>query len=184
MGHELHHLVQGRFAGCVDAGLGGSEQTFQHPTATAVGHGLCAYGTTKLKFGELQSLYAAPASRVELAAAAPAATWQNVDGVGLDRLLLAQAAAAPKPPATRATTRPRRKSRRRVVRATRAIGKDKSVLVVAEKDALKLLKDPAAAGLARGGRVLVVVDAAAAGVEGRLHGRPEGEALAIAPRLR
>jgi len=157
------------------------------PKATAVDHGLCAYGTTKLNFGELQSLYAAPPSRVELAAgAAPA--WQNVDGIGLDRLLLAQAAAAPKPPATgpatRATTRPRRKSRRRAVRAIRATGKDKSVLVVADKDALKLLKDPAAAGLARGGRVLVVVDAAAAGVEGRLHPRPEGRALEIASRLR
>ena len=155
------------------------------PKPTAVNHGLCAYGTTELKFGKLQSLHPKPraGARVELAAG-PAAPRQNVDGVGWDRMLLAQAAAATRPPATRPTTRPRRRPRRRAVRAIRATGKDKSVLVVADKDALKLLKDPAAAGLARGGRVLVVVDAAAAGVEGRLPARPEGGAMEIASRLR
>jgi hypothetical protein len=54
------------------------------------------------------------------------------------------------------------------VRAQEGQGKDKAILVIGDKESLKLLSDPAAAHLAHNGRVLVVVDAAAAGLEGRM----------------
>ena len=122
----------------------------------AVNHGLCSYATTAMKF---------------------------------ERLKLSPPAGAPGPagkagptsvptthPATRPTTGPgkpptvyrRRRPRRYAVRATRSKGKDKAVLVVGNKEALQMLRDPRASHLARNGRVLVIVDAAAAGIEGRL----------------
>jgi len=168
----------------------------------AVRRGLCAYATTDLKFGELQSRRGRPLSEMKLVdlAAAPGGRGQNVDGIRWSTLLLAQAAEAADPlpagpegsgeaatapatsPATQPTTRPRRKPRRFVVRATRTQGREKAILVIDKQESLKLLKDPRAAGLARDGRVLVVVDAAAAGMEGRLPpGRPRpGERVQIA----
>ena len=168
----------------------------------AVQRGLCAYATTDLKIEALQSLGGpAPSDRklVDLAAAA-GARGQNVDGIRWSTLLLAQAAEAADPlqarpdssdqtatapatsPATQPTTRPRRKPRRFVVRATRTQGGEKAILVIDKQESLKLLKDPRAAGLARDGRVLVVVDAAAAGMEGRLPPGPPrpGEGVQIA----
>ena len=56
------------------------------------------------------------------------------------------------------------------------------MLVVSDKDSLKLLADPKAAGLVRNGRVLVVVDAAAAGMEGRRPSRPGRVDVAAAGR--
>lgn len=105
----------------------------------------------------------------------------------------AQPATAPASrPATRPATRPaeeptvfrRRRPRRYAVRATRSSGKQKAVLVIGNRDALKMLGDPRASHLARNGRLLVVVDAAAAGVEGFLPPgrRPGGVHVAGATR--
>jgi hypothetical protein len=135
------------------------------PRDVAIGRGPCAYAETDLKFEKLQSRRGVPAAK-ELAAGAML-PWQNVDGVGWDALLLAEAP-PPTRPASRPATRPRRAPRRHAVKAIRAKGKQKAVLVISNREALKLLGDSGAAGLARNGRVLVVVDAAGAGMEGRL----------------
>ncbi len=168
------------------------------PRPVAVGRGCCSYATTELEFERLQSRRP-PAGlgereraresvrRPEPAAGCPwalAMPSQDTDGVGWGTLVLARAD-APKAPAaaTAPATRPRRKPRRHPVRALRAGGKNKAVLVISNKEALKLLKSPRAAGLARNGRVLVVVDAAGAGMEGRRPPRPEAP-VAIARRRR
>jgi hypothetical protein len=156
----------------------------------AVKRGPCAYGVTKTKYERLQTLVD-PGRRVGPVqlASAPSPAWQNADGVGFGELLLARAAGVPTTtqttaPTSQPATRPVRKRRRFVIRAARSKGRNKAILVITSKDALKLLKDPKAAGLARDGRVLVVIDAVAAGVEGRLGpprrpGRP-ADALARA----
>jgi len=113
--------------------------------------------------------------------------WGGLRRVARGRLLLAQAGPAPAPPTTapaasQPTPRPRQKARRRAVRAVRTGGKQKAVMVISNKDSAKLLADPKAAGLARQGRVLVVVDAAAGGMEGRRPRRPGPTDLAGAPR--
>ena len=159
----------------------------------AVERGPCAYGTTELKLDELRGRSALPAwSRNALAAG----SGMNVDGVEWWKLALAQADAPSEPageaspaeageatsapssqPAGDAASQPQAQTapaaRRFVYRAAATQDKNKAVLVIADEDSMKMLADPHVAGLAKSGKVLVVVDAAAAGLEGRA---PLGEA--------
>jgi len=137
----------------------------------AIRRGLCAYGVTDVKYEKLQSLRGVP--RLPLGPKALAAggplPWQNVDGVGWDRILLAQAGGAgAKAPASKPASKPRRKRKRFVVRAKQIKDKKSAVLVIGSKEALKMLQSTRASRLAANCRVLIVVDAAAAGMEGRL----------------
>jgi len=153
----------------------------------AVGRGVCAWATTRVKYEELRSLRRADVLPTALVFG-PSGREENFDGVPAERFLLAQAVAeadaatpASQPetspasqPETAPASQPRRQPRRIPVKATRVDGKDKAVLVVGSEDALKALKDDGAADAARGGRVLIVVDAASAGMEGRLPDRTPG----------
>jgi hypothetical protein len=57
--------------------------------------------------------------------------------------------------------------RRKVVKASGAVGKTATGIVLTKEDAERLRQDPEAAALLRGGQVMVVVDSVAAGIEGR-----------------
>ena len=81
---------------------------------------------------------------------------------------------------SRPTTKPSKTTRRRrVVKAVKAAGKNKTEIVLTKEDAEKLRKDPQGAALLRAGRVVVVVDSVAAGIEGRLDERPGDMELAL-----
>ncbi len=83
-------------------------------------------------------------------------------------------------PASRPTTRKTRR-RRRVVRAIKSPTGRPQDIVLTKEDAAKLSKDPDAAALLRAGRVLIVVDSAAAGIQGRLDDRPTRTRFALLP---
>ena len=73
-------------------------------------------------------------------------------------------------PTSRPTSRasePSRRRRRRVIRAVRTTGENKTKIVLTQEDADKLRKDAKGASLLRNGQVIVVVDSVAAGIEGR-----------------
>jgi len=142
------------------------------PRRVAVARGPCAYAAGELEPDEPRSRRPAGPD------VNPCLSWPG----GPECLAFVwPAVPAATAPASRPTTRPRRRRPRFVIRARQAEGKEKSVLVVSGKDALKLLADPQAAGLARGGRVLVVIDAAAAGLEGRRRPPAGGDRVAAGP---
>ncbi|MCZ6699965.1 MAG: hypothetical protein O7D94_13610 [Planctomycetota bacterium] len=99
---------------------------------------------------------------------------------------------SPSTPTTRASSRPatsqptakpdkksRRRRRRRAVKAVRASGQSKTEIVLTREDAERLRNDPRGANLLKKGQVYVVMDAAAAGIQGRLDRLPEAPALAL-----
>lgn len=93
-------------------------------------------------------------------------------------LLLAQPPAKPTSRSTsQPTSRPTRR-RRRVVRAVKTGPRHKTEIVLTRQDAEKLRKDPKGASLLRQGRVIVVVDSAAAGIQGRRPDRNDTTRLA------
>jgi hypothetical protein len=70
--------------------------------------------------------------------------------------------------ASRPTSRPAARGRRRtVVKATRSAGATKTQVVLTKEDAEKLRTSPEGASLLKNGQVIVVVDSAAAGIQGR-----------------
>ncbi|UCG17035.1 MAG: hypothetical protein JSV19_03185 [Phycisphaerales bacterium] len=71
---------------------------------------------------------------------------------------------------------PRKRRRRVVVKASAVSGQQKTEIVLTRTDAEKLARSPEGASLIRSGRVVVVVDSAAAGIESR-RGDEEREAL-------
>lgn len=91
---------------------------------------------------------------------------------------LAFSCIAPPPtttPASQPTTQPasqpvQKPRRRRVVKGVRTTAADRSKIVLTKEDADKLRNSPEGASLLRSGRVIVVVDAVAAGIQGR--GKP------------
>jgi len=89
---------------------------------------------------------------------------------------------ASKPAATQPTSKPARKPRRqrRVLRAVKTTGGDKTKIVLTKQDAEKLRNTAKGANLLRSGRVIVVVDSVAAGIEGRLDVGPEDRTFARA----
>ncbi len=77
-------------------------------------------------------------------------------------------------PASQPTTQPasqpaRRPRRRRVVKAVRTASKDRSKIVLTKEDADRLRNSAEGASLLRSGQVIVVVDAVAAGIQGRVE---------------
>lgn len=71
-------------------------------------------------------------------------------------------------PATQAADADRRRAKRRMaVKVAETTGQNKTQLVLSQEDAERLKKSPEAAAAVRNAQVLVVVDAAAAGFEGR-----------------
>ena len=139
------------------------------PRNVIVTRGLCAYGTYQTPLEQLRSSAPMPGLRTLPAlATGPALPGSNIDGMTWGRWMLAQATKPATPPTSRPTTQPRTTPKRFVVRALRSKGKTKAVLVVHDKKALKLLASPKAAGLVKTGRVLILVDAAGAGLEGYL----------------
>lgn len=116
----------------------------------ACSRGLCVYGTTKVTFEKLQS----------------AVDLRELD---VDLLnLLVVAAAVEKNPASRPS---KRKPRRIIFKASKVSGKQKATLVISGKDSRKMVSDPRTAALVRNGKVLVIIDAPAAGMEGFLPGK-------------
>lgn len=87
-----------------------------------------------------------------------------------------------KPAATQPTSKPAHKPRRRrrVLRAIKTTGADKTKIVLTKQDAEKLRNTAKGANLLRSGRVVVVVDSVAAGIEGRLDVSPEDRIFARA----
>lgn len=77
----------------------------------------------------------------------------------------------------------KRRRRRRAVKAVRAEGMSKTKIVLTAGDADKLRRDKSSAQLLRNAEVVVVVDSAAAGIQGRLNEprHPFNLALACAP---
>ena len=83
-------------------------------------------------------------------------------------------------PSSQPATRSRRRGRRRVVvKGTAASGEHKTRIVVTNEDAEKLRRSAQGASLLREGQVVIVVDSAAAGIQGR-HDSWSGEALVLA----
>ncbi|MBN2561572.1 MAG: hypothetical protein JXQ75_11640 [Phycisphaerae bacterium] len=85
-------------------------------------------------------------------------------------------------PASQPTSKPDRTSRRRqrrVVKAVKAVGRSKTEIVLTKEDADKLRNDPDGAGLLRSGRVIVVVDSVAAGIEGQRDDGSRDRVLAL-----
>lgn len=160
----------------------------------AVGAGLCTYGTTNWKFQKLQTPEegsVAPPSRLLAFAggdsrlpfdrlrAQPWHSTANIDGLTADKWLLAaatQETSASQPASAPAKAR---QPRRIAVQASGATGKDNAILVVADEEALRMLKDPKASRLAQQGRVVIVLDAAGAGLEGRTTGGTLGPVASL-----
>ncbi len=98
--------------------------------------------------------------------------------------LMAPSAAATKPssqPSTQPATQPARKPRRRrVVKAVRTSSKDQSKIVLTKEDADRLRNSAEGASLLRSGRVIIVVDAVAAGIQGRVEPAERSPRLARA----
>ncbi len=155
----------------------------------AVQRGMVAYATTKLPFEKLSTFQPvpAPAPRAQPRArrglaAGPAWEPMLVDGMSADQWLLAQATRpASTQPTTQPTFTPRRRPRRKAVKAIRSDKTDKSVMVISTQDALDVTKSKDASSMVKSGRVLIVVDAAAGGMEGRL---PTVEEILLARRGR
>jgi len=133
--------------------------------AVCVDRGPCAYGTAE---GKLQEIQEQSRQREAWGMDLAAGPGGNIDGVEWWRLLAAQSVAKAEtaPAASAPATQPGGQAKRFVFRAS-GVQEKKAVLVIAEQDSLKMLADPHAAGLAKEGKVLVVVDAAAAGLEGQ-----------------
>ena len=99
----------------------------------------------------------------------------------------AQAASQPAEPGTQPTSRPakeptkRRARRRMVVRAAGASGEEKTEVVLTREDVDRIRRSPEGANALRQAHVVIVVDSAAAGTEGRLHPAGKG-AHALAHR--
>lgn len=85
-------------------------------------------------------------------------------------------------PASQPTTKPARRPRRRrrVLKAIKTAGADKTKIVLTKQDAQRLRKSIKGANLLRSGRVIVVVDSVAAGIQGRLDVVPGSRVLARA----
>ena len=79
-------------------------------------------------------------------------------------------------PTSKPSRRPRR--RRRVVKAIKTAGINKTKIVLTKRDAERLRKSAEGANLLRSGRVIVVVDSVAAGIEGRLDVVPDDRIFA------
>ena len=79
-------------------------------------------------------------------------------------------------PTSKPIRRPRR--RRRVVKAVKRAGVNKTRIVLTKRDAERLRKSAEGANLLRSGRVIVVVDSVAAGIEGRLDVLPDNRIFA------
>lgn len=131
----------------------------------AAQEGMCAYATTDLGFDKLQSMLRTRGVQALRGLASAGLSEGNVDGVSLDKVLLAQAAQAASQPQTAPA---RRQPRRLPVKAAKAGGDEKTRLILDSPEADKLRNDGGAAALVKGGKVLIIVDAAAAGQEGRL----------------
>jgi hypothetical protein len=89
---------------------------------------------------------------------------------------------ATQPATSQPTSKPdnqKRQRRRRVVKAVKTPGPDKTRIVLTKEDAERLSKDPEGASLLRSGQVVVVVDSVAAGIEGRLNGGIDDRILAL-----
>lgn len=99
---------------------------------------------------------------------------------------------APPTPTTRVTSKPatsqpttqledksNRRRRRRAVRAVKATGNSKTEIVLTREDAERLRNDPRGANLLKKGQVYVVMDAAAAGIQGRFDRSPGEPVLAL-----
>jgi len=72
-------------------------------------------------------------------------------------------------PTTQPTTQPdpsNRRRKRRVVRAVRGPNADRTTIVLTKEDAEQLAQSPEGAAMLRGGKVVVVVDSVAAGIQG------------------
>lgn len=78
-------------------------------------------------------------------------------------------------------SQPQRKRRRRAVRAVKADGNNNTKIVLTAEDADKLRKDAEGANLLRNADIVVVVDSAAAGIQGRNNAPPAKTMLAYAP---
>ncbi|MCP4590995.1 MAG: hypothetical protein GY842_09640 [bacterium] len=77
-------------------------------------------------------------------------------------------------PTTQPASQTRRRPRRRVVvKGAATVGDQKTRLVLAAEDAEKLSNSPEGSSLLREGQVVIVVDSAAAGTQGRRDGTPE-----------
>ena len=88
--------------------------------------------------------------------------------------------AAGTPTTTQAADQTRRRAKRRMaVRLADTTGQQKTQLVLTQEDAERLRRSPEAASALRNAQVLIVVDATAAGIEGRRPGLIE-EFLATA----
>ena len=102
------------------------------------------------------------------------------DNATTARLASFQEAGAPASgPASHPTSQPRR--RRVVVKATAAAGELNTQIVLTQEDAEKLRQSAEGAAMLRAGQVVVVVDSAAAGIEGRRRSE-DSEAVATALR--
>jgi hypothetical protein len=77
----------------------------------------------------------------------------------------------------------RRQKRLRTVKAVQGVGEAKTTLVLTAEDARKLADSPDGARALRNGKVIVVVDAAAAGSEGRLRPLPTRPGDGVGHRL-
>lgn len=97
----------------------------------------------------------------------------------------AESVAEAQPTTSQPASQPAKKSRRRVrrgrvaVKAVEASGDKKTRIVVTSEDAEKLRRSPEGASLIREGQVVIVVDSAAAGTQGR-HERWPGETPVLA----
>ncbi len=82
----------------------------------------------------------------------------------------AQAASQPSEPTTQPTSQPtrRRAKRRMVVQAAEVAGQEKTEIVLTREDVDRIRRSPGGASALRNAHVVVVVDSAAAGTEGRL----------------
>ncbi len=101
------------------------------------------------------------------------------DGVGMEGTALAfmlqgqpktRGGRAASQPASQPASRPADRKRQRilVVKAVKSLGADDTKIVVTREDAERMQKSAEGSSLLRSGRVIVVVDSVAAGVQGRL----------------
>jgi len=85
-------------------------------------------------------------------------------------------------PSSQPAKESRRRARRRlVVKAAAASGDRKTRIVVTREDAEKLRRSAEGSNLLREGQVVIVVDSAAAGIQGRRHPRLEDTQVAARP---
>ncbi len=131
------------------------------------------YVETEMTYEQLQALAKPADTGVQTARAQrPVAIACGSDGIPLSwASCMAPPASATKPasqPTSKPATQPARKPRRRrVVKAVRTTSKDRSKIVLTKEDADRLRNSAEGASLLRSGQVIVVVDAVAAGIQGR-----------------